>query len=106
MTETKSRSRAKCRIADALSKHLDKSISPDAVNVFPAVGYWTHKHQDCQRWTGHVEADGGLLCSIGSWGLTLSVIGAGGRFQLLDHREESDTSYSDFSFERPEQPHD
>lgn len=91
---------AQHRIAKALSEALGTWVDPCCVKLYPALGYWAHLHQDCQRWTGTAEVEG-TSYALGSWGMTVSAIKMGERFEIHDHRGER-RSYSDFSFERPE----
>jgi hypothetical protein len=89
---------AQYRIAEALSRVLETWVDPCNVHLHPARGYWAHRTQDCQRWTGSAKVNGHTH-SLGSWGMTLSSIKSGARFEVHDHRGER-RSYSDFSFER------
>ncbi len=91
---------AQQRVAKALSAALETRVDPCCVHLFPARGYWSHNHQDCQRWTGHAEVEG-FTYTLGSWGMTVSAIKMGEQFEAHDHRGER-RAYSDFSFERPE----
>ncbi len=91
--------KAQHRIADALSPILETLVDPCCVKLWPARGYWTHSHQDVQRWTGSVEVEG-IPFSLGSWDLTLSDLRKGNRFVISDNRRHA-RPYNDFSVEKP-----
>lgn len=89
---------ARHRIAEALSKLLGTYVDPWDVTLYAvARGYWSHNHQDVQRWTGSFEANG-LRYTIGSWNRTLSQIRGGRRFEITDTRGDQ-RPYNDFQLE-------
>jgi hypothetical protein len=67
--EAKSHRSMRFKLAERLSTMLGAYVDPCDIEVWPAVGYWTHMHQDCMRWTGRFPRPElpSISYSLGSW---------------------------------------
>lgn len=73
-------------LADQFGKLLGQYVDPSTFCFNEARGYWSHNHQDVQRFAGHFRVNG-TPYSFGSWGHTLSVLARSG-CHVIDTRSE------------------
>jgi hypothetical protein len=86
------------KIAERLSMMLKTYVDPYDLKLYPARGFWTHRHQDVQKFTGcfpRIDLPK-LTYSIGAWTITLSEIAKGTLFDIRDCRG---SRFSDANFE-------
>lgn len=95
--ETAVEERMAHKLAEAFSKLLMAGlVDPYGVRIYPARGYWTHAHQDVQKFTGVFRdpANANLEYTFGSWWATLSTLDRKG-FVISDDRknERADNNF-------------
>jgi hypothetical protein len=80
--------RAAIKLAARLSSILGFYVEPYEMRLYPARGFWTHSHQDVQRFEGSIKRSDvpKLTYTFGSYDMTLSRIAKGCRFLVSDCR--------------------
>lgn len=101
---TKTQEAAAHKLALAFSRILGTYIDPYTLKIYPALGYWTHMHQDVQRFTGVFPRPDmpKLNYGFGSWDVTVSQIAKGCRFGVKDTRSFGRMADADFTIFRPQ----
>ena len=73
-------------LADQFAKLFSKYVDPISFCFNEARGYWSHNHQDVQRFAGHFRVSGeGAPYTFGSWDYTLSTLARSG-CHIIDTR--------------------
>jgi hypothetical protein len=87
-------------LMDALPPLVGQPIREPS--IYPARGYWTHKHQDVMAWQGHVDVPVDMhrfSYSLGSWDTMTACVRRG--FEVQDCRGD-DRRYVDFEIHAKE----
>jgi len=82
------------RLGPVFSKIFETYVCPYDLLVSSATGYWSHVHQDVQKFTGHYKPMRPYF-DFGSWDLTVSYAAALAGVVVVDHRSSA-RRYHDF----------